>query len=63
MGEERAGGPDAVPGVAELRMEGFEPVEEYTGVLLLAEMWPGGLDPARDVRRHVEVAGASRRGV
>lgn len=35
-----ADGPGVVPGVAELRQLGFEPVEEYTGVLLVAEMWP-----------------------
>ena len=29
-----------VPGVAALRKLGFEPVEEYTGALLVAEMWP-----------------------
>lgn len=36
----RNDGPDVVPGVAELRRLGFEPVEEYTGMLLVAEMWP-----------------------
>jgi hypothetical protein len=36
----RAYGPDVVPGVAELRKLGFEPVEEHTGMLLVAEMWP-----------------------
>ena len=40
MGSGRADGPDCVPGVAELRRLGFEPVEEYTGALLVAEMWP-----------------------
>lgn len=40
MGSDRADVPDAVPGVAELRELGFEPVEEYTGALLVAEMWP-----------------------
>ena len=40
MGSGRADGPDVVPGVAELRTLGFEPVEEYTGALLVAEMWP-----------------------
>lgn len=35
-----ADGPGVVPGVAELRQLGFEPVEEYTGALLVAEMWP-----------------------
>lgn len=33
-------GADVVPGVAELRELGFQPVEEYTGALLVAEMWP-----------------------
>lgn len=40
MGSGRADRPDVVPGVAELRKLGFEPVEEYTGALLVAEMWP-----------------------
>ena len=40
MSSGRADGPDVVPGVAELRKLGFEPVEEYTGALLVAEMWP-----------------------
>ena len=40
MSRGRADGPDAVPGVAELRSVGFEPVEEFTGALLVAEMWP-----------------------
>ncbi len=40
MGSGQADGPDVVPGVAELRRLGFEPVEEYTGALLVAEMWP-----------------------
>jgi hypothetical protein len=38
MSSGRADGPDVVPGVAELRKLGFEPVEEYTGALLGAEM-------------------------
>jgi hypothetical protein len=33
-------GPDAVPGVRELRQLGFEPVEEHTGALWVAEVWP-----------------------
>ena len=40
MSSGRADGPDVVPGVAELRKLGFEPVEEYTGALLVAEVWP-----------------------
>src|SRR6478736_5672689 len=40
MSSGRADGPDVVPGVAALRKLGFEPVEEYTGALLVAEMWP-----------------------
>lgn len=40
MSSGRADGPDVVPGVAEPRRLGFEPVEEYTGALLVAEMWP-----------------------
>ena len=40
MSSGRTDGPDVVPGVAELRKLGFEPVEEYTGALLVAEMWP-----------------------
>ncbi len=33
-------GPDAVPGVADLRRLGFEPVEEYTGAHQVAQVWP-----------------------
>ena len=33
-------GPDVVPGVTELRRLGFEPVEEYTGALWVADVWP-----------------------
>lgn len=40
MTRDAAEGPDAVPGVTELRRLGFEPVEELTGALLVAEMWP-----------------------
>ena len=29
-----------MPGVSELRALGFQPVEEYTGAHLVAEMWP-----------------------
>ena len=38
MSSGRADGPDVVPGVAELRKLGFEPMEEYTGALLVAEI-------------------------
>jgi hypothetical protein len=33
-------GPDVVAGVAELRAEGFEPIEEHTGALWVADVWP-----------------------
>jgi hypothetical protein len=33
-------GPDAVTGVAELRGQGFEPIEEYTGAFWVARFWP-----------------------
>ncbi|WP_377643572.1 hypothetical protein [Oryzobacter terrae] len=33
-------GADAVPGVLELRLEGFEPLEEYTAEVALGEAWP-----------------------
>jgi hypothetical protein len=35
-----ATGPDAVPGVSELRTAGFEPVEEHTGALWVCDVWP-----------------------
>lgn len=37
-------GPDTVPGVLEWRAAGFEPLEEHTGALWVAEVWP---DPHR----------------
>jgi hypothetical protein len=33
-------GPDTVVGVADLRAEGFEPIEEYTGFISVAQIWP-----------------------
>jgi hypothetical protein len=33
-------GPDIVPGVTELRAQGFAPVEEYTGAFWVAQIWP-----------------------
>ena len=33
-------GADAVPGVLALRRLGFAPVEEYTGALWVADVWP-----------------------
>lgn len=33
-------GPDVVPGVPAIRELGFEPVEEYTGALWVADVWP-----------------------
>lgn len=33
-------GPDTVPGVAALRAEGFQPVEQHTGAVWLAGVWP-----------------------
>jgi hypothetical protein len=33
-------GPNSVPGVTALRGDGFEPVEELTGALWIAEVWP-----------------------
>ncbi len=33
-------GPDVVPGVTELRRLGVEPVEECTGALWVADVWP-----------------------
>ena len=33
-------GPDTVGGVSTLRAEGFEPIEEYTGAVDVAELWP-----------------------
>ncbi len=34
------GGPDTVPGVAELRTQGFEPIEAYTGAFWVGQLWP-----------------------
>lgn len=34
------GGPDTVPGVAELRAQGFEPIESYTGATWVGRLWP-----------------------
>jgi hypothetical protein len=36
----RAPGPDTVTGVGPLRAEGFEPIEEHTGAVEVAELWP-----------------------
>jgi putative hydrolase of the HAD superfamily len=33
-------GPDTVGGVAGLRAQGFEPIEEYTGAVWVAQLWP-----------------------
>jgi hypothetical protein len=33
-------GLDTVPGVAELRAQGFEPIEAYTGAFWLGQLWP-----------------------
>jgi hypothetical protein len=33
-------GPDVVAGVSELRASGFEPIEEHTGALWVADLWP-----------------------
>ena len=33
-------GPDTVDGVADLRAQGFEPIEEHTGAIEVAELWP-----------------------
>jgi hypothetical protein len=33
-------GPDVVPGVLAIRGLGFEPVEEYTGAVWVADVWP-----------------------
>jgi hypothetical protein len=32
--------PDGVPGVTELRAQGFTPIEEHTGALWVAQLWP-----------------------
>jgi hypothetical protein len=42
MDSREAEGPDVVPGVLALRGLGFEPVEEYTGALWVADVWPRG---------------------
>jgi hypothetical protein len=33
-------GPDIVTGVAELRAQGFQPIEEYTGAFWVGQLWP-----------------------
>jgi hypothetical protein len=33
-------GPDTVAGVADLRRQGFAPIEEYTGAIWVAQLWP-----------------------
>ena len=33
-------GPDTVPGVAELRAQGYEPIEAYTGAVGVGRLWP-----------------------
>jgi hypothetical protein len=35
-------GTDTVAGVVDLRREGFEPIEEYTGAVEVARLWPEG---------------------
>src|SRR5437588_3724947 len=35
-----AEGPDSVDGVADLRAQGFEPIEEHTGAIEVAQLWP-----------------------
>ena len=40
MENPHAGGADVVPGVLAIRRLGFEPVEEYTGALWVADVWP-----------------------
>ena len=40
MHSEEPEGADVVPGVLGLRRLGFEPVEEYTGALWVAHVWP-----------------------
>lgn len=47
-------GPDTVAGVADLRAQGFEPIEEHTGSVDVAELWP------RQHRRWVEETRAWR---
>ena len=36
-------GPDSVPGIAELRAQGFTPVEECTGAIWVSQVWPAAL--------------------
>src|SRR4051812_36860366 len=33
-------GADTVDGVADLRAQGYEPIEEHTGAIEVAELWP-----------------------
>jgi hypothetical protein len=33
-------GPDTVPGVADLRAQGYEPIEHYTGAVGVGRLWP-----------------------
>lgn len=43
LSSEMVAGPDSVPGVSELREQGFTPVEECTGAICVAQVWPHAL--------------------